>query len=82
MILKDVNKNEKARACQVKKIQNVRYADIHEILKIKKAYKVKQCGIILEFKPTEDGYLKLYKTWFCKSKLCPVCNWRSAMKNR
>ncbi|WP_374229815.1 protein rep, partial [Mammaliicoccus sp. L-M43] len=33
------------------------------------------------FKPTEEGYLKLYKTWFCKSKLCPVCNWRRAMKN-
>src|SRR5699024_2865411 len=24
---------------------------------------------------------KLHKTWFCKSKLCPVCNWRRAMKN-
>ncbi|GAB5783196.1 hypothetical protein JMUB7526_28640 [Staphylococcus aureus] len=41
----------------------------------------KQCGNILEFKPTDEGYLKLHKTWFCKSKLCPVCNWRRAMKN-
>ncbi|EWK77635.1 protein rep, partial [Staphylococcus aureus] len=31
--------------------------------------------------PTDEGYLKLHKTWFCKSKLCPVCNWRRAMKN-
>ncbi|UXR70546.1 protein rep [Staphylococcus sp. IVB6246] len=52
-----------------------------EILKIKKAHNVKQCGNVLEFKPTDEGYLKLYKTWFCKSKLCPVCNWRRAMKN-
>ncbi|QDS45615.1 protein rep (plasmid) [Staphylococcus aureus] len=36
---------------------------------------------VLEFKPTDEGYLKLHKTWFCKSKLCPVCNWRRAMKN-
>ncbi|HAR7348957.1 TPA: protein rep, partial [Staphylococcus aureus] len=60
---------------------NVSYADILEILKIKKAYNVKQCGNVLEFKPTDEGYLKLHKTWFCKSKLCPVCNWRRAMKN-
>ncbi|HGZ7055219.1 TPA: protein rep, partial [Staphylococcus aureus] len=52
-----------------------------EILKIKKAFNVKQCGNVLEFKPTDEGYLKLHKTWFCKSKLCPVCNWRRAMKN-
>nr|WP_181895228.1 protein rep [Staphylococcus felis] len=80
-ILKDVSKNGKARPWREKKIDNVSYADILEILKIKKAHNVKQCGNVLEFKPMEDGYLKLYKTWFCKSKLCPVCNWRRAMKN-
>ncbi len=80
-ILKDVSKNGKERPWREKKIDNVSYADILEILKIKKAHNVKQCGNVLEFKPTEDGYLKLYKTWFCKSKLCPVCNWRRAMKN-
>ncbi len=47
-----------------KKIDNVSYADILEILKIKKAFNVKQCGNILEFKPTDEGYLKLHKTWF------------------
>jgi plasmid rolling circle replication initiator protein Rep len=57
------------------------FATEPEILKIKKAYNVKQCGNVLEFKPTDEGYLKLHKTWFCKSKLCPVCNWRRAMKN-
>ncbi|MGI8141504.1 protein rep, partial [Staphylococcus haemolyticus] len=49
---------------------HVSYADILEILKIKKAFNVKQCGNVLEFKPTDEGYLKLHKTWFCKSKLC------------
>src|SRR5699024_2509874 len=44
------------------------------------AHNVKQCGSVLEFKPTEEGYLKLYKTWLCKSKLCPVWKWRRAMK--
>ena len=80
-ILKDMTKSGKQRPWREKKIDNVSYADILEILKIKKAFNVKQCGNVLEFKPSDDGYLKLYKTWFCKSKLCPVCNWRRAMKN-
>ena len=79
--LKDMSKNGKQRPWREKKIDNVSYADILEILKIKKAFNVKQCGNVLEFKPTDEGYLKLYKTWFCKSKLCPVCNWRRSMKN-
>ena len=79
--LKDMTKNGKQRPWREKKIDDVGYADIVEILKIKKAYNVKQCGNVLEFKAGDDGYLKLYKTWFCKSKLCPVCNWRRAMKN-
>src|SRR5699024_2910921 len=79
--LKDIAKSGKQRPWREKKIDNVSYADILEILKIKKAFNVKQCGNVLEFKPTDEGYLKLHKTWFCKSKLCPVCNWRRAMKN-
>ncbi|MFL4616627.1 protein rep [Staphylococcus aureus] len=79
--LKDVSKSGKTRPWREKKIDNVSYADVLEILKIKKAHNVKQCGNVLEFKPTDEGYLKLHKAWFCKSKLCPVCNWRRAMKN-
>ena len=79
--LKDISKSGKQRPWKEKKIDNVSYSEILDILKLKKAHNVKQCGSVLEFKPTEEGYLKLYKTWFCKSKLCPVCNWRRAMKN-
>ncbi|MCG2142085.1 protein rep [Staphylococcus epidermidis] len=79
--LKDVSKNGRERPWKEKKIDNVSYADILEILKLKKAHNVRDCGNILEFKPTEEGYLKLHKAWFCKSKLCPICNWRRAMKN-
>ncbi|MBU5998830.1 protein rep, partial [Staphylococcus aureus] len=75
-----MTKSGKQRPWREKKIDNVSYEDILEILKIKKAYNVKQCGNVLEFKPTDEGYFKLHKTWFCKSKLCPVCNWRRAMK--
>jgi len=80
-ILKDYTKSGKVRPWQEKKMGNVTYAELLEILKIKKAENVRHCGHVLEFKATDEGYLKLYKTWFCKSKLCPVCNWRRAMKN-
>lgn len=79
--LRDFTKKGKERPWKEKKIGNVNYSELLEILKIKKAHNVRQCGNILEFKATDEGYLKLYKTWFCKSKLCPVCNWRRAMKN-
>src|SRR5699024_7258357 len=79
--IKDMTKSGKQRPWREKKIDNVSYADILEILRIKKAFNVKQCGNVLEFKPTDEGYLKLHKTWFCTSKLCPGCNWRRALKN-
>src|SRR5699024_4922937 len=80
--LKDMTKSGEQRPWREKKNDNVRYADILEILKIKKAFNVKQCGNVLEFKQTDEGYLKLHKAWFCKSKLCSVCNGRTAIKNR
>ena len=41
-ILRDMTKSGKQRPWREKKIDNVNYADILEILKIKKAYNVKQ----------------------------------------
>src|SRR5699024_10775723 len=79
--LKDLTKCGKQRSWREKKIDNVSYADILKIIKIKNVINVKQFGNVLDFKPTDEGYLKLHKTWFCKSKLCPVCNWRRAIKN-
>lgn len=78
---KDVTKTGKVRPWKEKKISNVSYAEILQILEFKKAKNVGECGQILEFKPTDLGYLKLYRAWFCKSKLCPICNWRRSMKN-
>src|SRR5699024_4297692 len=52
------------------------------ILEFKKAERVKDCAEILEYKQNrETGERKLYRVWFCKSRLCPMCNWRRAMKH-
>lgn len=78
---KDITKNGKTRPWTPKKIANISYAELLQVLKYKKYHNVKQCGEVLEFKPSDTGHLKLYKAWFCKSKLCPLCNWRRAMKH-
>ena len=78
--LKDITKTGKTRPWREKKLANVTYAELLQILEFKKSNNVKQCGEVLEFKPSDTGHLKLYRAWFCKSKLCPVCNWRRAMK--
>ncbi|MGL5254510.1 MAG: protein rep, partial [Brevinema sp.] len=42
--------------------------------------KVGNCAKYLEFKKTYGGQLKLYRAWFCKDRMCPMCSWRRAMK--
>src|SRR5699024_3466334 len=52
------------------------------ILEFKKAERVKDCAEVLEYKVSyETGEKTLYRVWFCKSRLCPMCNWRRAMKH-
>ncbi|MCC9878843.1 protein rep, partial [Streptococcus agalactiae] len=42
--------------------------------------RVQGCGDVLHFIRREDGSLKLYQAYFCKNKLCTMCNWRRSMK--
>src|SRR5699024_5437274 len=59
--LKDMTKSGKQRKWREKKIDNVSYADIEEILKIKKEFNVKKKRNILEYKPTDEDYIKYNK---------------------
>lgn len=79
-ILKDVRKNGKTFDWRGKKIKNLYYADLLEILHFKKANNVYGCADELIFKMTDEGYLRLHQVWFCKSNLCPLCNWRRSLK--
>lgn len=81
-VLIDKTKSGKERPWKDKKIDSISYFELLHILEFKKAERVRDCGNVLEFKADEDlGYLKLYKAWFCKSRLCSLCNWRRAMKH-
>lgn len=79
-ILKDIRKNGKEFDWRGKKIKNVYYAELLEMLHFTKAERVNGCAEELIFKVTDEGYLTLHQVWFCKSKLCPLCNWRRSLK--
>src|SRR5690625_5174930 len=81
-ILIDKTKKGKVRPWKEKKIANVDYFELLHILEFKKAERVKACAEILEYKMDKQTLeTKLFKVWFCKSPLCPMCNWRRAMKH-
>lgn len=79
-VLKDVDRNGKERPWRDRKAENILYSEYLEILKFKKAFNVRDCGNVLTFAKTANG-LKLYQTWFCHSRLCPLCSWRRSKKN-
>jgi len=79
-IFEDKTENGKVRPWRERKIENVRYAEYLSILEFKRAHDVRGCGEVLRFRKIGE-HLKLYQTWFCKKRLCPLCNWRKSMKN-
>lgn len=81
-ILADKNSRGKDRNWRGRKILSLKLADIFEDLGYKKSLveRVATCGDVLRFIKKQDGSLKLFQAYFCKNKLCPMCNWRRSMK--
>ena len=81
-ILVDKNSLGKERDWRGRKILSLKLADIFKELQYKKTFveRVVSCGDTLRFIQNQDGNLKLYQAYFCKNKLCPMCNWRRSMK--
>ena len=79
-VLVDRSGSGKIRPWRERKLENLQYSDYLQILHYKKAHRVKECGEVLRFVEDEQGHRKLAQTWFCHSRLCPLCNWRRAMK--
>ena len=81
-ILKDKNSKGKDRNWQGRKIINLNLADSYKKLNYHSnlVQNVSQCAEVLTFIQSSDGSLRLNQAWFCKNKLCPICNWRRSMK--
>lgn len=80
-VLHDKDKRGKDRPWRKKKLESLKYAEYLKVLEMKKAFKVQDCAETLTFTKDEAGKPKLYQCWFCRSRLCPLCNWRRARKN-
>lgn len=50
------------------------------ILSSNRVEDINQCADTLLFLEDADGNRKLEKAYFCKFRLCPVCNWRRSLK--
>lgn len=47
----------------------------------RKAYRIRDCSSLLGFTVDPDTGAKRLKTaWFCRVRLCPVCQWRRSLK--
>lgn len=81
-ILHDVTKTGKDRKWKERKMGNLRFSNRLEKLGYKESVveRVRSCGDYLKFVIDHTQKLKLYQAYFCKNKLCPMCNWRRSMK--
>lgn len=80
-VLRDVDSSGKERDWKGKKKRSLLVAKHHAAVEelAKKAERMYDCGNYLAFK-MKDGRLKLYQAYFCKARLCPLCNWRRSLK--
>lgn len=63
-----------------KKRQSTYLSEIFESLgMVEKAIRIKECGSFIEFSKFENN-IKLTNANFCKTRLCPMCNWRRSLK--
>ncbi|MEK5105116.1 protein rep [Cytobacillus sp. FSL M8-0252] len=79
-ILVDRTKSGKERDWKGKKKRSLLTADHFDVAGLhSKAERMRDCATQLVFKHTGEA-LKLYQAWFCKVRLCPMCNWRRSLK--
>lgn len=79
-VFKDFSKNGKDRQWRERKLKNIELAKRLEVLGYRSFERVYRCAEVLKFLEREDGTRKLYQAYFCKNKLCALCNWRRSMK--
>lgn len=77
---KDFDKNGKDRNWRERKLSNIELGKRLEILGYRAFNNVMKCSEVLIFRKNSDDILKLHQAWFCKNKLCAICNWRRSMK--
>jgi plasmid rolling circle replication initiator protein Rep len=74
-------RNGKERPWREKKINSLKVADSYLRLGVRsRAIEVQHCGSTLSFEISDTGKKTLCGAFFCKKRLCPMCQWRKSLK--
>ncbi len=92
--LEDKTSTGKVRDWSDKKKRNLRLSEIYEMIKkryrkihsekfnrfLNREERSRMCATVLQFRKETEQKRKLHHAYFCQLRLCPVCNWRRALK--
>lgn len=87
-ILQDVSGSGKPRKWKEHKQNNLRLAELYReankkyprLISSGRLWDMEQCANALQFVRYADGSKKLYQAYFCRNRLCPMCQWRRSLK--
>ena len=79
-VLVDKSASGRVRPWAVQKLKADYIAMAYDEVDPRKAERMRECAKWLAYRVTEEGGLKLHDARFCRVRLCPVCQWRRALK--
>lgn len=79
-VLTDKSASGRVRPWAVQKLNADYIAMAYDEVNPHKAERMRECAKWLAYKVTEDGSMRLHDARFCRVRLCPVCQWRRALK--
>lgn len=86
--LMDYSATGKKRKWNLHKQNNLKLVELYKqaikispnVISPKRLQDLADCASQLEYLQDAEGNKKLYKTYFCRVRLCPMCQWRRSLK--
>ena len=86
--LVDYSTTGKKRKWDLHKKNNLKLVELYKqaikispnVISPKRLQDLADCASQLEYLQDAEGNKKLYKTYFCRVRLCPMCQWRRSLK--
>ena len=79
-VLVDKSSSGRVRPWAVHRLNADYIAMAYDEVDERKAERMRECAKWLTYRRLEDGSMKLHDARFCRVRLCPVCQWRRALK--
>lgn len=80
-VLEDISSTGRKRPWDKFKLANEYLAMAYDSIDKRKAERLRDCATWLGFTQNEEGRKKLVEANFCRTRLCPMCQWRRALKS-